>query len=91
MPNPAAARLRRILGSAGVTFGMACATLIGLEVFLRICDFRELRQDSTERSLGYQYDSGLGWAPVGGDADPAATGRRIRDLLVRQAPRPLST
>lgn len=34
---------------------------------------------------------GLRWAPVGGEADPAATGRRIRDLLVRQAPRPLST
>ena len=34
---------------------------------------------------------GLRWAPVGGDADPAATGRRIRELLVRQSPRPLST
>jgi len=32
MPKPAAARLRRILGSAGVTLGMACVTLLALEV-----------------------------------------------------------
>src|SRR5215471_13593065 len=64
MPKPAAARLRRILGSAGVTLGMACATLVGLEVLLRVCDFRELRQDSSERSLGFQYDAELGWVPV---------------------------
>jgi hypothetical protein len=64
MQGDARARLRRILGSAGVTLGMTCATLLGLEVFLRVCDFRELRQDSTERSLGYGYDAELGWAPV---------------------------
>jgi hypothetical protein len=57
-------RLHGILRSAGVTLGMACATLLALEVFLRICDFRELRQDSSERSLGYRYDAELGWAPV---------------------------
>lgn len=57
-------RLREFLGSAGTTLGMAFLTLLALEVFLRICDFRELRQDSTERSLGYQYDAELGWAPV---------------------------
>lgn len=78
MPNPAAARLRRILGSAGVTFGMACATLIGLEVFLRICDFRELRQDSTERSLGYQYDAELGWAPLPNSTSSVTNYRPIR-------------
>ena len=60
----AKARLHRIIGSAGVTLAMTCVTLLALEVFLRICDFRELRQDSTERSLGYQYDADLGWAPV---------------------------
>ena len=38
------ASLYRILGSAGVTLGMACATLLALEVFLRVCDFRELRE-----------------------------------------------
>ena len=58
------ARLHRSLGSAGVTLGMALLTLLALEGFLRICDFRELRQDSTERSLGYQYDAELGWAPM---------------------------
>jgi hypothetical protein len=57
-------RLYRILGSAGVTLGMACATLLALEVFLRVCDFRELREGGSERSLGYRYDAELGWAAV---------------------------
>jgi hypothetical protein len=61
MQGFAKARLYRILGSAGVTLGMACATLLALEVFLRVCDFRELREGDSERSLGYRYDAELGW------------------------------
>ena len=47
-----------------VTIGMILATLVGLEIFLRIADFKEFRESITERSLGYAYDSELGWAPV---------------------------
>jgi hypothetical protein len=71
------ARLLRILGSAGVTLGMACATLFALEVFLRICDFRELREDKTERSLGYRYDAELGWAPVPNSTSRVTNARTI--------------
>ena len=47
-----------------ITAGMVIITLVGLEIFLRIADFREFRESLTERSLGYGYDSELGWAPV---------------------------
>ncbi len=47
-----------------VTIGMVIVTLIGLEVFLRVANFNEFRESMTERSLGYSYDSELGWSPV---------------------------
>lgn len=78
MQQPAASRLHRIVGSAGVALGMACVTLLALEVLLRVCDFRELRQDSTERSLGYQYDAELGWAPVPNSTSFVTNYRPIR-------------
>ena len=47
-----------------VTLGMVLVTLVGLEIFLRVADFKEFRESMTERSLGYAYDAELGWAPV---------------------------
>ncbi len=78
MQDNARERLRRKLGSAGVTLGMACPTLLALEVVLRICDFKELRQDSTERSLGYRYDAELGWAPVPNSTSSVTNSRTIQ-------------
>jgi hypothetical protein len=43
---------------------MALATLAALEIFLRVADFRELRETLTERALSYGYDAELGWAPA---------------------------
>jgi len=43
---------------------MMVATLAVLEIFLRVADFRELRETLSERSLAYDYDAELGWAPV---------------------------
>ena len=63
MQDGAKARSYRIFGAAGITLAMACATLLALEVLLRICDFRELREGVSERSLGYRYDAELGWMP----------------------------
>jgi hypothetical protein len=63
MQDCAKARRHRALGAAGITIAMACATLLALEVLLRICDFRELRDGVSERSLGYRYDAELGWVP----------------------------
>jgi hypothetical protein len=47
-----------------ITLGMVLVTLVGLEIFLRVADFKEFRESMTERSLGYGYDSELGWMPV---------------------------
>jgi hypothetical protein len=57
---------------------MACATLLALEVFLRVCDFRELRQDKTERSLGYRYDAELGWMPEPNSSSEVTNVRTIK-------------
>jgi hypothetical protein len=58
--SPKNSRLHDVL----VTVGMVLVTLVGLEIFLRIADFKEFRESMSERSLGYGYDSALGWAPV---------------------------
>ena len=42
---------------------MIVVTLVGLEVLLRVADFRMLRESVNERSLSYAYDRELGWAP----------------------------
>lgn len=63
MQGRAKGRLQGILRSVGISLLMACATLLVLEVLLRICDFRELRVGMDERSLGYKYDAELGWVP----------------------------
>ena len=77
-PTGASARLRQILASACVTIGMACATLLALEVLLRVCDFRELRRDKTERSLGYRYDAEIGWVPEPNSTSEVTNARTIK-------------
>ena len=57
-------RVREVFRSVGLSLGMVLATLAALEIFLRVADFRELREGLTERSLSYAYDTELGWAPV---------------------------
>src|ERR1700744_3252663 len=52
--------LRSTLTIVLITVG----TLAVAELLLRIADFRELRQDMSERSLAYGYDAELGWAPI---------------------------
>jgi hypothetical protein len=68
------------LRSAGVSLAIACVTLLGLEILLRVCDFRELRQDKTERSLGYRYDAELGWTP---EANSSSVVTNFRTIHVR--------
>ncbi len=57
--------VREALLYAGITL----ATLIALEVFLRVADFAELRDTLSTRSLAYGYDSELGWMP-----EPSSSG-----------------
>jgi hypothetical protein len=57
-------RLTEAVRSAAISLGIALATLAGLEILLRVANFTELREELTNRSLGYGYDSELGWMPV---------------------------
>jgi hypothetical protein len=59
-----ARRVGQVFRSAGLSLGMVLATLAALEIFLRVADFRELRETLTERALSYGYDAELGWAPA---------------------------
>ena len=54
-----ASRVREAFLSAGIML----ATLVALEVVLRVADFAELRDTLSTRSLAYDYDSELGWMP----------------------------
>ena len=70
-------RLREVLRTVGISLGMAIATLAALEIFLRVADFRELREGMTERSLSYRYDAELGWAPIPSSSSVVKNARTI--------------
>lgn len=65
------------LKSVGTALGMACVTLLALEILLRVCDFRELREGVDERSLGYQYDAEIGWLPRPNSTSTVTNARTI--------------
>ena len=62
-------RFRKTFASIGSYLVIALVTLAGLEIVLRVADFRELRETLSETSLAYDFDAELGWLPV-----PASTG-----------------
>jgi len=68
-------RRREAFKSFAASMAIALVTLIGLEVLLRVADFRELRETLTERSLAYDYESELGWMPQPGSASTIETFR----------------
>ena len=65
------------LRAIGVSLAMALATLAALEIMLRVANFRELRQATSERSLAYRYDAELGWAPIPHSSATVTTARTI--------------
>jgi hypothetical protein len=68
---------RDVLRSVGISLGIAIAALAVLEIFLRVADFRELREGVSERSLSYRYDAELGWAPLPGSSSIVTNARTI--------------
>ena len=62
--NPGRERTLSIVSAIVVTL----LTLVGLEIFLRIADFRELRETLSELTLGVDWDPDLGWAPKPGSS-----------------------
>src|ERR1700753_664164 len=65
------------LRSALTVFLVTAVTLAAMELLLRVADFRELRQDASERSLAYGYDAELGWAPIPNSVSTVTTARTI--------------
>jgi hypothetical protein len=68
-------RTREAIKSIGVSLAITLVTLAGLEIFLRVADFRELRETLSEDSLAYDFDPGLGWAPVPGSVGTVSSFR----------------
>jgi hypothetical protein len=50
-------------------------TLVGLEIVLRVANFKELRETLSEQTLSYGFDSELGWYPAPGFAATIKTFR----------------
>jgi hypothetical protein len=69
-------RLRETFVSIGMSLVIVLVTLAGLEIVLRVADFRELRETLTERSLAYDYDPELGWLPEPGSVSTIETFRK---------------
>ncbi len=57
-------RVRQALRSTGPVLLATFLTLVAFEIVLRIVNPRIFREDKTERSLTYNYDAELGWAPT---------------------------
>jgi hypothetical protein len=70
-------RARRLRLSLAAPLLMTIATLLCLELALRLADFRELREGNSERSLSYQYDAELGWAPIPNSTSIVTNARTI--------------
>jgi hypothetical protein len=70
-------RVHRALRSAGLTLSIGLATLGVIEILLHIVDLRILREATSERSLAYDHDAELGWAPIPNSSSIVTTSRTI--------------
>jgi hypothetical protein len=57
-------RAAALLWAAALQVGLVVLTLAGLELFLRVADFREVRLIPEQYRLPYQHDPELGWYPI---------------------------
>jgi hypothetical protein len=76
-----APRRRSWLRSVALHAVILLAWLVGIEAFLRIADFRDLRLIPDQYRLPHQHDSELGWLPVPNTV--TRTGVRINSLGLR--------
>jgi hypothetical protein len=58
------ARCGALVWAITLQIGLLFLTLAGIEAFLRIADFRELRLIADQYKLPYEHDPELGWVPV---------------------------
>jgi hypothetical protein len=78
MGSGAHKRVAEALRSIGISLLVTLVTLVVMEGILRLVSPRMLRDSSSERSLTYQYDSELGWAPVPHSSAVIKNARTIR-------------
>jgi lysophospholipase L1-like esterase len=69
--------MRSLVRGASTTLIVTLITLVLCEISLRLADFRILRDGIGERSLTYDYDAALGWAPVPNSSATVTTARTI--------------
>jgi len=64
--DPAACSRRRwsLARSIALQVGIVFLCLVGIEIFLRVADFRDLRLTPEAFRLPYQYDAEIGWVPI---------------------------
>jgi hypothetical protein len=80
-----------LLGAIALQAGLVLLTLAGLELFLRIADFREVRLIPEQFRLPYQHDTELGWYPIPGKITPqgdAINSIGLRDVELAPGKRP---
>jgi hypothetical protein len=70
-------RVYQALRSVCISALITLATVAVLEGMLRVADLRMLRDSSSERSLTYQYDAELGWAPAPHSSSVVTNARTI--------------
>ena len=66
-------RFRSVVSAIGII----SASLFLAEMVLRLSDFRVLREDTSERSLSYDYDADIGWVPIPFSESAVTTARTI--------------
>jgi len=70
-------RVHLALRSCGIALLTTLAMLAAVEMVLRLADLRILREGASERSLTYDYDAALGWAPIPHSQSVVTTARTI--------------
>ena len=66
---------RHFIRELSLSLAVTLVVLVGLEIVLRIADFKELRETLSEDSLKYDYDTELGWVPGPGSSGELKTFR----------------
>jgi len=74
-----------IVRAVALQLGLVVLTLAGVEIVLRVADFREIRlipeQNRVPYRLPYQFDEELGWSPIPNKVSPR--GERINSIGLR--------
>src|SRR3982751_200738 len=77
MTDRSSASGRGILRQISAVLLVTLITLAAIELMLRITNLRVLREGSSERSLTYDHDAELGWAPTPNSRSVVSAARTV--------------